>query len=200
MQGLTPILGRQSHLAVLRVIRYAQAPLSGREVQRASGLSNRAAMQALGNLTTVGVLLKTVQGNAHFFSGNPRHYLWTKAVCPALDAEVGFWDDLRKTIRRHMHPKPEAAIVTGPLARSPDPGSRPPDHKDVLEIHLLFATGRQRLQAYRALERLKENLRARYALDSRVTFMDIRTMNDPEFSPLWSRIAREGLLVFGKLP
>ncbi|MCC5845462.1 MAG: hypothetical protein JJU05_14530 [Verrucomicrobia bacterium] len=200
MQGLTPILGRQSHLAVLRVIHHADTPLSGREVQRASGLSNRAAMQALGNLTAEGVLLKTVQGNAHFFSGNPRHYLWTKAVRPALDAEVGFWDDLRKTVRRHMHPKPEAAIVTGPLARSPEPGVRPPNQKDILEIHLLFATGRLRLQAYRSLDRLRENLRARYALDSRVTFMDIRTMDDPEFSPLWTRIAREGILVFGKLP
>ncbi len=199
MQGLTRILGRQSHLAVLRVIRNATDPLSGREVQRAAGLSNRAAMQALNSLTNEGVLLKSVQGNAHFFSGNPRHYLWTKAICPALDAELGFWDDLRKTVRRHMHPKPEAAMVTGPLTRFPDmplPGTG----SETLEIHLLFSTGRQRLQAYRALDRLQENLRARYALKAQVTFMDIRTMNDPEFSPLWTRIAREGLLLFGKLP
>lgn len=200
MQGLTHILGRQSHLAVLRVIRQSGPPLSGREIQRASGLSNRATMQALENLTSEGVLLKTIQGNAYFFCGNPRHYLWTKAICPALDAEAGFWDDLRKTVRRHMHPKPEAAIVTGELARSPAPRTRPTDRQVILEIHLLFSSGRHRLQAYRSLERLRENLRARYALEARVTFMDIRTMDDPEFSALWSRIAREGMLVFGKLP
>jgi hypothetical protein len=199
MQALTRILGRQSHLAVLRVIRNAPEPMSGREVQRAAGLSNRAAMQALNSLTNEGVLLKTIQGNAHLFCGNARHYLWTKAVIPALDAEVGFWDDLRKTIRRHMHPKPEAAIVTGPLARAPSPSALA-DIPGLLEIHLLFATGRQRLQAYRSLDRLRENIRIRYALSASVTFMDNRTMDDPEFSTLWSRIAREGILLFGKLP
>lgn len=199
MQGLTRILGRQSHLAVLRVIRNAESPMSGREVQRACGLSNRAAMLALNALTEQGVLLKTLQGNAHLFSGNAKHYLWTKAICPALDAETGFWDDLRKTIRRSMHPKPDAAMVTGPLVRNPKP-SPPVPNETVLEIHLLFASGRQRLQAYRSLDRLQENIRSRYALNAWVTFMDVRTMDDPEFQPVWSRIAREGVLVFGKLP
>ena len=30
--------------------------------------------------------------------------------------------------------------------------------------------------------------------------MDIRTMDDPEFQTLWRRIAREGVLLYGKLP
>lgn len=194
MQGLTRILGKHSHLAVLRVIHHAAEPLSGRDIQRASGLSNRGAMLALATLTEQGVLLREERGTAHLFSGNPRHYLWTKAIRPALDAEIGFWDDLRKTIRRHTIPRPEAAIVTGDLARGI------PLENALLDIHLLFATGRQRLQAYRTLERLKENIHARYALHTRATLMDMRTMDDPEFSALWSRIAREGVLVFGKLP
>lgn len=199
MEGLTRILGRQSHLAVLRVIRAATGPLSGREVQRAAGLSNRAAMQALDNLTHEGVLLMNPRGNAYFYSGNPRHYLWTKAIGPALDAEDGFWDDLRKTIRRHMRPRPEAAMITGALTKPRPPPAQSPVG-GLLEIHLLFATGRERLQAYRCLERLQENIQARYALRSTVTFMDSRTMDAREFESLWNRIAKEGLLLFGKLP
>lgn len=171
-----------------------ETPLTGREIQRRAGLSNRATMLALDQLFDASVVLCDTTPSAHFFRPNPRNYLWTKAVRPALEAEEAFWEDLRKTVRRHVSPRPEAAMVTGALVRD----ERAESGK--LDLHLLFEGGRQRLQAYRCVERLSERVRERHALEISCTFMDMRTMDDPEYRDLWRRIAREGVLLFGKLP
>ena len=194
MHGLNPILGKISHIKVLRVLHRAKEKLSGREIQRRSGLSNRATMLALEELTAHRVLRAEITSVHHFYEPNPKSFLWTKSLRSALDAEDLFWDDLRKVVRRSIKPVPEAAIVTGHLARE--------DHAEggTLELNLLYEGGRQRLQAYRCLERLREKVDERYALEITVTFMDMRTMDAPEFQTLWKRIAREGVLLFGKLP
>jgi hypothetical protein len=194
MHALNPILGKSSHLAVLRVLYHTEAPLSGREVQRRANLSNRATMLALQGLVRLRVLLCEETLSSHHYQLNPRHYLWSKGVRAALDAEGAFWDDLRKTVRRWVIPRPEAAMVTGSIAREENAEG------GVLELHFLFSGGRERLQAYRSLERLIEQIDARYALRVTATFMDMRNMDDPEFQILWRRIAREGVLLFGKLP
>lgn len=194
MHGLNPILGKSSHLKVLRVLHRAKTRLSGREIQRRSGLSNRATMMALDALTAKRVLRAEHTSVHYYYEPNLQSFLWTKSVRPLLDAEELFWDDLRKLVRRSVKPVPEAAMVTGVLTREESAES------GLIELHLLYEGGRQRLQAYRCLERLKEKVDQRYALELTVTFMDMRNMDDPEFQTLWKRIAREGLLLFGKLP
>jgi hypothetical protein len=151
-------------------------------------------MLALEKLCQQNVLVVDATASEYWFKPNPGNYLWLKAVRPALEAEEGFWDDLRKLVRRSVKPVPEAAIVTGVLAKEQDSATGP------IELNLLYEGGRQRLQAYRCLERLREKVDQRYALEISVTFMDMRNMDDPEFQTLWRRIAREGVLLFGKLP
>jgi hypothetical protein len=194
MHGLNPILGKISHLKVLRVLHRAKVKLSGREIQRRSGLSNRATMMALEALSAKRILRSEITSVHYFYEPNPQSFLWIKSVRPALDAEELFWDDLRKLVRRTVKPVPEAAMVTGVLTREESSES------GMLELHLLYEGGRQRLQAYRCMERLRDKVDQRYALEITVTFMDMRNMDDPEFQALWKRIAREGVLLFGKLP
>lgn len=194
MQGLNAILGKSSHVKVLRVLYRAGERLCGREIQRRSGLSNRAAMLALEALCGQRVLVLEESASKYWYKPNSANYFWLKAVRPALEAEEGFWEDLRKLVRRSVKPVPEAAIVTGVLARDRNSQTGP------IDLNLLYEGGRQRLQAYRCLERLREKVDQRYALDIHVTFMDMRNMDDPEFQTLWQRIALEGVLLFGKLP
>ena len=194
MHGLNPILGKISHLKVLRVLHRAKVKLSGREIQRRSGLSNRATMMALEALSAKRILRSEITSVHYFYEPNPQSFLWIKSVRPALDAEELFLDDLRKLVRRTVKPVPEAAMVTGVLTREESSES------GMLELHLLYEGGRQRLQAYRCMERLRDKVDQRYALEITVTFMDMRNMDDPEFQALWKRIAREGVLLFGKLP
>jgi hypothetical protein len=194
MQGLNNILGTKSHLKVLRVLHRSETPLAGREIQRRAGLSNRAAMLALDALSEQRILRVEETASKYLYQINRRHFLWAKAVKPALEGEEGFWEDVRKLVMRSVKPRPEAAMATGQLARDEQSGS------GTLDLHLLFSTGRQRLQAYACLERIQKRVNDRYGLDVNVTFMDKRNMDDPEFQNLWSRIAREGVLLFGKLP
>lgn len=194
MHSLNPILGKMSHLRVLRVLHHSKEKLSGREIQRKCGLSNRATMMALEELTAKRVLRAEITSVHYFYEPNPKSFLWTKAIRPALDAEELFWDDLRKLVRRSVKPVPEAAMVTGNLARNEAAES------GLIDLHLLYEGGRQRLQAYSCLDRLRDKVDERYALEISVTFMDMRNMDDPEFQILWKRIAREGVLLFGKLP
>ena len=194
MHGLNRILGKQSHLRVLRVLHESDQPLSGREVQRRCGLSNRAVMTALEELTALHVVHCAVESSTYAFELNQKNFFVRKSLKPALQGEQAFWADLCTTVRRLARPKPEAAVVTGPLTRDETLSS------GVVELHHLFTNGRDRLRAYRNFDRLREQIQDRYALELTSTFMDLRTMDAPEFKPIWSRIAREGVLLFGKLP
>ena len=194
MQGLNQILGTKSHLKVLRVLHRSDEPMAGREIQRKAGLSNRAAMMALEALSEQRVLTVEVTSTKYLYQINRKHFLWAKAVRPALEGEEGFWEDVRKLVMRSVKPRPEAAMATGALARDEM------SEEATLDLHLLFSTGRHRLQAYQCLERIQKRVDERYGLEVDVTFMDKRNMDDPEFQLLWKRIAREGVLLFGKLP
>lgn len=194
MQGLNLLLGTRSHVKVLRVLYRSEDPLNGREIQRRTGLSNRATMVALETLTEKHLLRVQVTTKDYRYQINRRHFYWAKSIRPALEGEEQFWEDVRKLVMRSVKPRPEAAIATGVLARDEHAADGP------LDLQLLFETGRQRLQAYQSLERLQERVADRYGIDVKVTFMDMRNMDDPEFQLLWKRIAREGVLLFGKLP
>jgi hypothetical protein len=193
MQALNAILGKASHLRVLRVLHRAAEPITGREIQRRCKMSNRAVMLALEELSRLSVVICEAHAGHHDYQINQQHYFWKRGIRPALESEEHFWEDLRRLVRRALNPRPIAAIVTGPIARDE------PDAEEILQLHLLFQTGRDRLQSYRGLPKLRDQSLSRYSLGIHATFMDLRNMDDSEYRSLWRRIAREGVLLFGDL-
>ena len=193
MHGLDLILARPSHLPVLRVLYRAGEALTGREIQRRTGYSNRATMLALQALVDCSVVLCEPTGSAHWFHINNDNYLMRKALKPAFEAEVLFWNDLGKTIRRIVKPLPTAAVATGPLAKQDDVSS------GRVELTLVFDGGRARIRGYPCMERLAEELWSRYAVELQYNLVDGRTMEHEEYEPLWRRVARDGILLFGSL-
>ncbi|NCC62353.1 MAG: hypothetical protein EOM12_15750, partial [Verrucomicrobiae bacterium] len=105
MQGLNQLLSKNSQLHVLRILHHAEGSLTGREIERRSGLSNRATMVALDTLCDISAVIKASEGNAYLFTINRDNYFVSKALKPAFDAEDMFWEDLRKTIRRVVRPR-----------------------------------------------------------------------------------------------
>jgi hypothetical protein len=194
MKALDFLLANRSQLAVLRVLCHAAGPLSGRAVQRAGGLSNRSTMVALHALVELRAVLVEPAGRRHAYTVNRRHYLVERALQPAFDAEDLFWTDVARTVRRCVRPRPLAAVATGPIAREePQYGGR-------LLLTMLFSSGRNRLRALASLRELAAAVQERYALVVEHTLLDTATMNQPEYEPLWRRVAREGILLFGTLP
>lgn len=194
MNGLNRILANRSQLRVLRVLYRAEEPLSGRSVEKLSGLSNRATMVALQALTEARTVDREKNGRAHMFTLNHGHYLVNKALRPAFEAEELFWDDLSRTVRRIVHPRPIAAMATGPLARDET------EYGGRLILSMLFPTGRDRIRSLGSIERLSAAVRDRYAMVLEHHLMDVNTMDREEYVPLWKRVEREGILLFGTLP
>jgi hypothetical protein len=194
MNILDLLLSKSSHVQVLRVLYHAGEPITGREVERRSGLSNRATMTALEHLVDLSAVIRSENNRAYWFSINNDNYFVKRALRPAYEAEDLFWDDLRKTVRRVVRPRPIAAVATGPLARNEsDPSGR-------LDLSLVFDSGRTRIRAFRSVERLTEVIWSRYAVEVECTLLDVNTVDDEEHNALWRRVAREGILLFGTLP
>jgi hypothetical protein len=194
MHGLNALLANRSQLMVLRALYTAEAPLTGRGVERASGLSNRATMLALDALTDARAVNREDKGRAHLYTLNRNHYLVARALRPAFDAEERLWEDLSRLVRRTVRPRPLAAVATGPLARDET------DYGGRLLLTMLFTTGRNRIRAMGSMATLAEVLRDRYALVLESSLLDMNTMDREEYIPLWRRVEREGILLFGTLP
>ena len=194
MQGLDQILNKTSHLLVLRVLYRAEDALTGREVQRRSGLSNRATMLALETLADLSVVHCETTPQANWYEVNPANYFYAKAIRPAFECEDLFWDDFRKLVRRKVTPRPVAAVVTGPIARHENESS------GKLELTMVFGTGRNRMRAFRCSDELADEVWERYALSLETNWIDTNSANDEGFAVLWRRIEREGVLLYGTLP
>lgn len=194
MRGLNHLLANKSQLMVLRTLYENQEPLSGRAIERACGLSNRATMYALNALVEVNAVNREITSASHFYTINKKHYLVLKALKPAFDAEDLFWDDVRKTIKRIVKPKPLAAVATGPLVREET------DYGGRLTVIMLFPTGGSRIRSLKSIQKLGQTFRERYSLILEHHLLDPKTMDQAENQPLWNRVEREGILLFGSLP
>ena len=98
MQGLDRIFARPSQLTVLRVLYHSDEPITGREIERRCGLSNRATMYALEALVDIAAVDRDAHGNAYWYSLNTQNYLIAKPVRQAFEAEDLFWNDFGKTV------------------------------------------------------------------------------------------------------
>ena len=194
MQGYNLLFARYSQILVLRTLHQAREPISGREVERRTGLSNRAAMMALDALVEVAAARFDLSGNAHLYSLNRNNYFVAKGLRAIFEAEDLFWTDFRKTIQRHVRPRPLAAIATGPLARDDT------SLNTRIELTMLFPTGRNRIRAFGCMESLNERVFERYAVIIDPVLLDMNIMDEDKYDTLWRRVEREGILLFGSLP
>ncbi len=194
MHGLNLLITRYSQLLVLRTLFHAQTPLTGREIERRTGLSNRATMLALDALADSYAVLFEETGNKHLYTLNRTNYFVTKGLKPAFEAEDLFWTDFTKTVRCHVLPRPIAAVATGPLAR--DESSL----NTRIQLTMIFSTGRNRIRAFSCMDPLNEVVRQRYAVSIDPVLLDINNMDEDKNDALWRRVEREGILLFGTLP
>ena len=194
MHGLNVLITRYSQLLVLRTLYHTQTPMSGREIERRTGLSNRATMQALEALVDVFAVDFEVAGNAHLYTLNRDNYFVAKGLKPAFEAEDLFWTDFTKTVRKHVLPRPIAAVATGPLAR--DDSSL----NTRIELTMIFSTGRNRIRAFNCMEALSEAVTQRYAVTIDPILLDVNNVDEATNDALWRRVEREGILLFGTLP
>jgi len=152
-------------------------------------------MMALSELVSFHAVCRTDKGNAHQYRINTGHYLVSNAIIPALDGEELFWNDVGKVVRKKTLPRPIAAIaIESPMRKT----EFAPTTK--VEMVLLFATGRHRLRAWPTLPAMALAVLERHGLNIDPVLMDINSMSREEHAPIWRKVEREGILLFGKIP
>jgi hypothetical protein len=151
-------------------------------------------MTALQNLVAASAVNCETAPGSNLYSLNMGHYLVAKGLKPAFEAEELFWDDVRKTVRRIVRPRPQSAVATGPLAREEN------EYGGRVTLILLFSSGTHRIKSLATIRKLAFTFRDRYSLSLEHHLLDHKNMNRPENEPLWNRIEREGILLFGSLP
>jgi hypothetical protein len=65
---------------------------------------------------------------------------------------------------------------------------------------MLFSSGRNRLRSLGSIRSLADAIRDRYGMVLEHQLLDMNTMDRKEYIPLWRRVEREGILLFGTLP
>lgn len=82
------LLGGAGRIAILRVLAFAEAPLTGRQVAAAAGLSHAGGMRALDRLVALGVVDRVAVGRALLHRLDRQHALVGALVLPLFESEA----------------------------------------------------------------------------------------------------------------
>lgn len=117
-EPLSVIFGARGRIAVLRVLAFSLAPLSGREIARRARLSARGAQLALGDLEVLGVITMIEGGRDRLASVNRAHVLWP-TIDAAFRAEAECYSALRSAIAQAVAPTDDlvSVVLFGSTAR-----------------------------------------------------------------------------------
>ena len=97
--ALEDVIGCKSKVLILKTLIRSDIPLSGRETARTAGVSQRAAVRSLGELTNLGIVHRDVEPERHAFSVNRNHYLVKEGLTPLFQTE----ETLMGSVRRIIH-------------------------------------------------------------------------------------------------
>lgn len=114
---LDVVFGVPSHVAVLRALAARESGASGRELARAAGVTNQAALDALGRLETVGIVSRLPMGRGYIFHLNRGHGLVKRGVLTLLQEETEFGVRLRATLKGAFEKDVVSGVIFGSAGR-----------------------------------------------------------------------------------
>lgn len=104
-------------MAVLRLL-CREAELTGREIARKTGLSPRAAQQALQELYAAGVVHRKAAGASYLFSLNRARYEVKNILAPLFEGERGLAAAMTEELRKALPGKGVVSVIIfGSVAR-----------------------------------------------------------------------------------
>ena len=131
LRPLNAVFGAPSHVALLRALAGAGRGLTGREVARAAGVAQRAALDALARLEEAGIVRRTPAGRANVYELKREHRLVRSALLPLFEQE----GEIRAEIFRRLRETLEGYVVSGCVFGSVARGEETPESDlDVLAI------------------------------------------------------------------
>ena len=197
-QSLDGVLGRLSHIRVLRVLALHGGALTPPELALRSGMSRAGAWNALDALEAIGIVARVGTGTTVPFTLNEGHPL-TGSIRRLYEDEASRADGVLEEIRtaaRALDPPPLGVWLFGSVARGEDRAESDLDIAVVAEDEAAA-----RLQA----ARLRESLSAmpgRYAVRPSVISLsasEVVSLRD-DGQEFWQRIVQDGVPLLGPPP
>jgi len=120
LRPLNVVFGAPGHIAVLRALHGASRGLTGREVARAAGIAQGAAMNGLDRLEAARLVRRTPAGRAYLFDLDRDHRLLKWGILPLLDQEASVRAEVFRRLRRAFERDVVSGCVFGSVARGED--------------------------------------------------------------------------------
>ena len=180
-------------IKVLRVLWRSAPPLSGRQVQRLSGLANLAAMQSLKKLGDLGIISCRRAGRSYQFELKREHWIVSTLISPLFENEDKLLDALMSELDRGLAGKCLSAYLYGSAVS--------PAHGPVGDLDLFLVLKdekRKKLFETDVLPELGGKISRRFGL-----FLEPKIVTRPELSrrslkSLVEAVLREGSKIRGK--
>ncbi len=114
---LDEVFSRWSNVAVLRALNRHVVGMSGREVARVAGITNKNCITALVDFENLGIVTCERGGREHSYKLNRKHALVEDALMPLLKYEEEYFDRIASYLRAKLKDKTVSLIVFGSVAR-----------------------------------------------------------------------------------
>lgn len=114
---LDEVFSRWSNVAVLRALNKRAVGLSGREVARIAGITNKNCFTALVDFENLGIVNCERGRREHSYKLNRQHALVEEAIIPLLQYEENYFDRIASFIKSKLRSKTISLIVFGSVAR-----------------------------------------------------------------------------------
>ncbi len=195
---LDTVLGRVSHVRILRVLSLHGGPLTPPELAWRSGLSRAGAWNALDALEEVGIARSVGTGGSVPYALVDAHPL-TPSIRAIFEEEAARVDEVLAGVRdaaASLDPAPLGVWLFGSAARGEE---RPDSDLDIAVVAEDEPTARRHAEA---LREVLMDLADRYAVRPSVISLsrtEVDSMRN-EGREFWQRLVRDGVPLFGMSP
>jgi len=121
-EPLNNLLGQQSKVKALRFLIKSQAGLSGREIARAIGLTQRITHATLTELWQYGIVTMRRVGKAKLYQINKESLFVAKALAPLFSFEANLLKQVASLIIKNLKGQVVSIIIFGSIAEGKEEG------------------------------------------------------------------------------
>lgn len=114
---LNEVFSSRSHIAVLRVLHFHKAGITGRETAGLAGISPKSALIALTRLEQLKLVNRVIGGRDHHFTLNRENYLVKNGIIPLLKSETDFLNRVLTLIIKEIRDLSISIVLFGSVAR-----------------------------------------------------------------------------------
>jgi predicted nucleotidyltransferase len=166
--------------------------ISGREIARISGLSNRAVQNSLANLESLGLVDRIVGGRDHLFTLNRNNKIVSKIIKYIFEFEDGFSKEIIFSIKKKLSTLVSSLILFGSVARKEE------NYSSDFDLCIVYTNNKNKI------ENIVSELRDKLFDDYKVTLApfyitetDFKKRAKKNLSPV-NNIIKDGILLAGK--